>query len=201
MCCSIGQTRQRPKTSGETRAPVSPSQPRSTRRPRSLENGSAAPRCEVGLDRPTFCIYSGYRMAANTRFAVAVHVLVALAYLGQSGATSVELANSVNTNAVVVRRILGALARAGLVTGRGGRTGGYTLARAPGRITLELVFKAVEPEGVFALHENPTNRACEVSCQIKGLLTNVFDGVQKAFEQHLRRTSIADLVGQTRAKA
>ncbi|HTF88332.1 MAG TPA: Rrf2 family transcriptional regulator [Planctomycetota bacterium] len=139
-------------------------------------------------------------MAASTRFAVAVHVLVALAYLGEQGATSEELARSVNTNAVVVRRLLGALAKAGLVSGRGGRSGGYTLARAPGRITLELVFKAIEPEGVLALHENPTNRACEVSCQIKGLLGTVFDGAQRAFEQRLRRTSIADLVGQTRAR-
>lgn len=140
-------------------------------------------------------------MAANTRFAVALHILVALAYLGEAGATSEALSKSVNTNPVVVRRILGALVGAGLVSGRGGRSGGYSLARAPGRITLELVFRAVEPSGLLAVHENPANRACQVSCQIKGLLGGVFDGAQKAFEKRLRRTSIADLVGQTRAEA
>jgi Rrf2 family protein len=140
-------------------------------------------------------------MAANTRFAVAVHLLVALAFVGELGGTSEELARSVNTNPVVVRRLLGALAKAGLVTGRGGRSGGYVLARAAGKISLELVFRAVEPDGLLAVHENPANRACQVSCQIKGILGGVFDGAQKAFEQRLRRTSVADLAGQTRARA
>lgn len=139
-------------------------------------------------------------MAANTRFAVAVHVLVALAYragFGDPGATSEELARSVTTNAVVVRRILGLLAKAKLVQGRGGRSGGYELAQAPARITLEQVFRAIEPEGVLALHENPTNKACIVSCKIKGELGSVFADAQKALEQRLRKTSIADLVART----
>ena len=140
-------------------------------------------------------------MAASTRFAVAVHVLVALAYLGDAGATSEALSRSVTTNPVVVRRMLGLLVKAGLVEGRGGRSGGYCLARAAGRITLEQVFKAVEPEGVLALHENPTNRACVVSCQIKGLLGAVFADAHKALGQRLRKTTVADLLAQTQAKA
>ena len=167
--------------------------PGGSRRPAELFLGSP-------LARPLFRSYFGCAMAANTRFAVALHILVALAYLGEAGATSEMLSKSVNTNPVVVRRILGALVGAGLVNGRGGRSGGYSLARAPGRISLELVFKAIEPAGLLAVHENPANRACQVSCQIKGLLGGVFDGAQKAFEQRLRRTTIADLVGQARAE-
>lgn len=140
-------------------------------------------------------------MAANTRFAVAVHVLVALAYRGADGATSEELSRSVTTNAVVVRRLLGLLSKAGLVRGRGGRNGGYELALAPSRISLEQVFRAVEPEGVLALHENPTNRACAVSCQIKGLLGAVFADAHKALEQRLRKTTVADMLGRTQARA
>ncbi|MEZ6018063.1 MAG: Rrf2 family transcriptional regulator [Planctomycetota bacterium] len=138
-------------------------------------------------------------MAANTRFAVAVHVLVALAYRAEAGATSEELARSVTTNAVVVRRILGLLVRAGLVEGRGGRSGGYSLALAPARITLEQVFQVVEPEGVLALHENPTNRACVVSCHIKGQLGAIFADAHHALAARLRRTSIADLVAEARS--
>lgn len=140
-------------------------------------------------------------MAANTRFAVAVHLIVALAYRGDAGATSEELAHSVTTNPVVVRRLLGNLVKAGLVTGRGGRSGGYALARVPARITLEQVFRAVEPQGVLALHENPTNKACAVSCQIKGLLGSVFADAHKALEQRLRKTSVADLLEETRSQA
>src|SRR5689334_17343862 len=104
-------------------------------------------------------------MAANTRFAVALHLLVALAYAGGEGRTSEALSKSVTTNPVVVRRLLGLLAKAGFVQGRGGRSGGYELARKPAKITLDAVFRAVEPDGVLALHENPANEACVVSCE------------------------------------
>lgn len=140
-------------------------------------------------------------MASNTRFAVAVHVLVALAYRGANGATSEELSQSVTTNAVVVRRLLGLLTKAGLVNGRGGRSGGYTLARKAERITLEQIFRAVEPDGVLALHENPTNQACVVSCQIKNSLGSVFADAHKALEARLKKTSVADLLAEARAQA
>lgn len=138
-------------------------------------------------------------MVANSRFAVAVHLLVALAHHGAEGATSEQLAHSVTTNPVVVRRLIGQLSKAGLVHGRGGRSGGYSLARPAQRITLEQVFRAVEPEGVLALHDNPANKACFVSCQIKELLGSVFADAQKALEARLKRTSVADLLGQARS--
>src|SRR6185437_4058162 len=72
-----------------------------------------------------------------TRFAVATHILLYLATEGSRGAsTSLRLAWSVNTNPVVVRRIAGQLARAGLIRVRRG-PGGAELAREPERITLE----------------------------------------------------------------
>lgn len=138
-------------------------------------------------------------MVANSRFAVAVHLLVALAQHGDAGATSDQLAKSVTTNPVVVRRLIGQLTKAGLVHGRGGRSGGYTLARPARRLTLEQVFRAVEPDGVLALHDNPANKACFVSCQIKQLLGGVFADAHKALESRLRRTSVADLLGQARS--
>lgn len=140
-------------------------------------------------------------MAANTRFAVALHLLVALAHVGEDGATSEELARSVTTNPVVVRRLLGLLAKAGLVRGRGGRSGGYELARKPAKIALDAVFRAVEPDGVLALHENPTNEACVVSCGIKTALGAVFADAHKALGERLRKTTVADLLGDTKAKA
>ena len=59
-----------------------------------------------------------------TRFAVAIHLLLLLASGQVHGpATSGRLAQSVNTNPVVVRRITGLLARAGLIRVRRGPGG------------------------------------------------------------------------------
>ncbi|MBL8863917.1 MAG: Rrf2 family transcriptional regulator [Planctomycetes bacterium] len=133
-------------------------------------------------------------MTISSRYAVALHVLVALAQRAPEAGTSEEIAGSVNTNPVVVRRILGALAAAGFVAGRGGRNGGYRLARDARKITLDAVLRAVEPDGVFGLHENPPNRACFVSCAIKEVLGGVFARAEGALHERLRATTVADLL-------
>jgi DNA-binding IscR family transcriptional regulator len=69
---------------------------------------------------------------SNSRFAVATHVLTSLALAAEDdpGArlTSDELAASINTSPVVVRRIIGRLQAAGLVVAQTGRGGGAALA-------------------------------------------------------------------------
>lgn len=133
-------------------------------------------------------------MTTSSRYSVALHVLVALASLGGEGATSELLATSVNTNPVVVRRILGMLVQAGLVAGKGGRGGGYHLAREPRRIALDAVLRAVEPAGIFPLHENPANKSCSISCGIKDVLGGVFARAESSLQERLRETSVADLL-------
>jgi Rrf2 family protein len=139
-------------------------------------------------------------MSASTRFSVAVHLLCALAWLGEQGATSAELAESVNTNPVVLRRVLGQLAEAGLVQGQPGRRGGYTLGKRPERISLRDVYRALGESGPLALHEHPENEACPVSCGIKPLLGGVLERADRALQDELARTRIADLVGRMAAR-
>ena len=65
----------------------------------------------------------------SSRSAVAVHLLTLLAmFEGGEPLPSGYMADSVNTNAVVVRRILGALREAGLVRSQEGSGGGWYLA-------------------------------------------------------------------------
>src|SRR3712207_248133 len=67
-------------------------------------------------------------MAASSRFAVAVHILTLLADAGGEPVTSEYIAASVNTNPSLIRRLLSALARAGLTTSQLGTGGGALLA-------------------------------------------------------------------------
>jgi Rrf2 family protein len=143
-------------------------------------------------------------MAANSRFAVAVHVLTALAYRGARGeawTSSEKLAESVRTNPVVVRRAVTALARAGLVEAQPGRGGGARLARRPAEVPLAAVYRAVAggsaaADGVLAPNPNPPNRRCPVSCAVPRALAPVFAAVDDAVEQALGRTTLADVVAQ-----
>ncbi|MFZ1701010.1 MAG: Rrf2 family transcriptional regulator, partial [Pyrinomonadaceae bacterium] len=67
---------------------------------------------------------------------MAVHILTMLAKAGDENVKSECIAGSVNTNPVVIRRILGQLNTAGLVASQTGAFGGTRLAKLPGDISL-----------------------------------------------------------------
>ena len=81
---------------------------------------------------------------------MAVHVLAVLAYREGDPVTSARLAASVNTNPVIIRRLLLSLQKARLVETRKGAGAGSRLSRSPGRINLGEVYRAVEDVEPFA---------------------------------------------------
>jgi len=138
-------------------------------------------------------------MAANSRFAVAVHSLLGLAYIGGEGSTAEVLAGSVNTNPVVLRRLFKALEHHGLVEIRPGKGGGVRLVRPPSSITLADIYQAVEGDvEMFAYHAAPPNPKCTVSCQIKTVLEPIFSAASDAVTATLAQTSLADLLESVR---
>ena len=129
----------------------------------------------------------------NSRVAVAVHLLTLLARSEGEPLTSEYMAGSVNTNASLVRRLLGMLARAGLTTAQLGAGGGALLARPAGRITLLDVYRAVDAGEPFALHRERPNPACPVGRNIQAALEGRFDAAARAMEAELGRTTVADV--------
>jgi len=138
-------------------------------------------------------------MAESVRFAVAVHVLVLLA-LERAGRTSSSMAGSVNTNPVVVRRMLGSLRRAGLVRGHGGPGGGFALVKDPRHISLAQIYRAVEGRPLIARHEGP-NRACPIGRNMGSVVEAVSLRAERALLESLGRQSLAAVVGQVRTRA
>lgn len=131
-------------------------------------------------------------MAANSRTASAVQILCVMAHLGD-GITSQVIANSLRTNPVVVRRLLKCLEQARLVSLRPGKDGGVHFVVAPDYITLDEVYKAVEPEGdLFAMRANG-NSKCRVYRGMKRLLPPIFASANEAVANVLRQTTIGSL--------
>ena len=133
-------------------------------------------------------------MAANTRMASAIQILCVIAYKGADGTNSEIIARSLRTNPVVVRRLLKCMEHEGLVQIKPGKDGGVQLSRAPGQITLDQIYRAVEAESeVFAMRPEE-NRNCPVGAKMRGLLGPVFEAADKAVEKTLRQTTLAALV-------
>src|SRR5690606_3680494 len=102
-------------------------------------------------------------MAANCRFAFAVHVLSVLATHPDEVVSSELLAKSANTNPVVIRRLLCELREAGLISTARGPCGGARLDKAARQISLLDIYRAVEGEvEPFGAHPNEPAKGCVV---------------------------------------
>ncbi len=131
---------------------------------------------------------------------MAVHVLAVLAYKEGDPVTSAMLAGSVNTNPVIIRRLLLTLQRARLVETRKGAGSGSRLSRSPGRINLGEIYRAVEDVESFATPSRKPNASCPVGNCIRETLEKVFASAQDALERDLEKTTLADVIGAAKAK-
>ncbi|MEI2466124.1 Rrf2 family transcriptional regulator [Niallia taxi] len=134
-------------------------------------------------------------MSISSRFAVGIHILTLIEINKTSVNSSEYLAGSVNTNAAVIRKIMGMLKSAGLVNIRPGIAGAQ-LAKDLSEITLFDVYKAVnvvQEKALFSIHDHP-NPDCPVGRNIQDTVLPIFSIAQSAMEKALSNVTLADIV-------
>ena len=130
------------------------------------------------------------RLKTNSQLSVALHTLGHIAARDGAPMTSEELAACAGTNPVVVRRILGVLRRADLVTSTRGRSGGWLLARKPVAITLADIHAALTPP-----RETPDQgHDCGIANRLDTRLDAALRRADTSMRSELERTTLADLV-------
>jgi Rrf2 family protein len=123
---------------------------------------------------------------------VGIHIATIFALKPGEALTSEFIACSVNTNPVVIRRLLGSLREAGIVESRIGAGGGWSLLRDPEELTLLDILRAVEPQNeMFALHRSEPNPECPCGLHIQSVLTEVYDKVEQGMTAQLASINIA----------
>ena len=134
-------------------------------------------------------------MQISSRFTVALHIFTCVeVFKDEYKVTSDFLAGSINTNPVIIRKILTQLKNAGLIEVARG-TGGITITKPLTAITFYDVYEAIEPVengDLFRFHENP-NPECPVGRNIHALLDRKLQAIQSAMEDEMKRYSIEDL--------
>ncbi len=133
-------------------------------------------------------------MTVSTRLTVALHILTLLASSPDKPLTSEYIAASINTNPVVVRRLLAHLRKKRFVSSQPGNGGGWQLSMNPSSITLLDVRRAVNEAPPFAMHRRPPNPDCPVGRNIQGALTGIYDQAEQAMEEKLAQTTVKALL-------
>lgn len=125
-------------------------------------------------------------MQISMKCSVAVHCLIFIYEAkGIAKVTSTLLAQSTGCNPVVIRNVISALKKAGLITVARG-TGGAALCKKPSEITLYMIYSALEPTGISSLIGiHPCEgRKCPVAQNIR----KVLQGPYQKIEDSIRRT-------------
>lgn len=140
-------------------------------------------------------------MNASSKFVVATHILTGLAgkkqYFEVATVKSEVLAESCNTNPVVVRRLVGDLSKAGLILSKSGPNGGALLAKDPDDITLADVYKAVEEKELFHFHYQQPSAGCPVGANIQSVLGKKLGELTKIIIEYLSTISIKEIMDDT----
>ena len=134
-------------------------------------------------------------MQISSRFTIALHIFTCVEiFKNDYKITSNFLAGSINTNPVIIRKILTQLKNAGLITVARG-TGGISPTRSLKDISFYDVYQAIEPVengDLFNFHSSP-NPQCPVGKNIHRLLDDKLKTIQLAMENEMKKYTLDDL--------
>jgi Rrf2 family transcriptional repressor of oqxAB len=126
------------------------------------------------------------------RFKIAVHSIV---WLAKSGCilSSAMIANQVDSHATFMRRVMQALATAGIVESKGGREGGYILRKPADQITLGEIYSAVSTGSAESEFDVDCGEAGE---QLDVVLEKILREAEQQTIDYLRQYTIANVMNR-----
>ncbi|MDQ8728383.1 Rrf2 family transcriptional regulator [Bradyrhizobium sp. LHD-71] len=137
-------------------------------------------------------------MKRDSRLSATLHALLHMA--GHTRPmTSAELAECMNTNAVVVRRTMAGLRDAGLVRSEKGHGGGWEIACDLSQVTLKDIYDALGAPTLLAIGVHLEHPSCLVERAVNRTLTGAFQEAEALLIEKLADVTLAKLVDEFRA--
>ena len=131
-------------------------------------------------------------MKRDSRLSSVLHALLHVA--GQDGpVTSKALAQCLGTNPVVVRRTMGYLREAGIVTSDRGHAGGWRIHTDLGAVTLRQLHEALGEPAMFAIGNRNETPECLVEQSVNAALEGTFAEAEALLLKRFSEITLADL--------
>ena len=135
-------------------------------------------------------------MQISMKCSVAVHCLIVIYEAkGRARVTSTLLAQSTGCNPVIIRNILSALKKAGMISVARG-PGGAELLKEPSEITLYMIYDAMEPEGLSSLIgiHSCEDRKCPVAKNIRFVLQDPYQKIEDSIRQTMEGITLESMI-------
>ena len=130
-------------------------------------------------------------MQASSKFTVAIHICIYLDYSKEELVSSQTLAESVKTNPVVIRRLIGQLRENGIVGSVAGAKGGFYLAKPVDQLTLWDIYLTVRDDEFF--NKPKVNPDCVVSSNLAVLVDDVYRESELSMKNRMEKVTVDQL--------
>lgn len=138
-------------------------------------------------------------MKRDSRLSGVLHVLLHMAERDVP-LTSEMLAKAMDTNPVVIRRIMAGLREQGYVRSEKGHGGGWSLACDLSTVTLRDVYEALGAPGLLAMGNRTEAPGCLVEQAVNAALGEAFDAAEAMLLAHLGKVTLATLSAHFRQR-
>jgi DNA-binding IscR family transcriptional regulator len=138
-------------------------------------------------------------MKRDSRLSGVLHVLLHMAEV-EGPVTSETMAKAMQTNPVVIRRIMAGLRDAGFVRSEKGHGGGWTIARDLASVTLRDVYGALGEPELFAMGNRTEAPACLVEQAVNGALNDAFQDAKTLLLDRFNAVTLTELSADFQAR-
>jgi len=138
-------------------------------------------------------------MKRDSRLSGVLHVLLHMADT-QSPVTSEAMARAMQSNPVVIRRIMAGLRDAGFVRSEKGHGGGWTIARDLAAITLRDVYAALGSPALFAMGNRTDAPGCLVEQAVNAALNGAYADAEALLLERFGSVTLAGLSADFHAR-
>lgn len=143
------------------------------------------------LTRAASCNISSY-MKYDSRLSGVLHVLLHMAEM-DGPVTSEQLAKAMNTNPVVVRRVMAGLRARGYVRSEKGHGGGWMIACDLSKVTLRDIYDALGGPSLLAVGHRTASPECLVEQAVNAALDQAFRDAEALLLSRLGDVTLAAL--------
>jgi len=130
-------------------------------------------------------------MRASSKFTTAIHLCIYIDCSNDELVSSQTLAESVKTNPVVIRRLIGQLRKQGIVGSVAGAKGGFYLAKPVDKLTLWDIYLVVRDDKFF--NKPKVNPDCKVSSNLAVLVDEVYSESELSMKNSMEKVTVAQL--------
>ncbi|MFZ2593793.1 MAG: Rrf2 family transcriptional regulator [Minisyncoccia bacterium] len=138
-------------------------------------------------------------MKKSTKFSDILHILLHMAQ-SKEPRTSETLAKAMQTNPVVVRRIMAALREKGFVISEKGHGGGWQLSCDVKKVSLYDIYTMIGSPAFFAMGNRTDSPLCRIESAVNKVTLSAFLEAENTLLKRFRHITLAELSSHRKSK-